>query len=695
MAQPRVGEMVGRYRLDGVLGSGGMGTVMTATDTSLRREVAIKVMSPALAADPAFRARFDREATALARLESPHVIDVFDHGEHPPGPGGAPYLVTRLVRGGDLDSLLRARGPLPLRMAADVCAQVAEALRDAHAAGVVHRDVKPANVLLRDPDERRLFAVLCDFGIATVTASTQGSAHPAAPLTRTGGVSGTWGYMAPERIDGGPGTPASDLYALGCLLWASLTGRPPYTGGEYAVADAHHRAPVPQLGGDDPLARAVDRLLLALMAKHPQQRPASAEAVRAALADVAEGRVPGGGPVTSTGGAVGTGGTGGRRRGRVLLATAAAVVLVGGLATGVALWPRDDDPSGGRAGEAGETRGVDGSGGTAGGEAAPDPGADLNDDGLGDLLLQIGRSSDAQRFTFVSDGSAFLGPEVTAGTRGVPLRGDVDGDGLPDLVVVSRGDDVSQRISVELGTGETVDSTAPPIALQQLYTVVRDVDGDGLDDLSFWGTDTSGRLVFQTGPSLGDGEFGPREPVGLPDLTGGYLQPGDFDGDGRVDLAFVQQDAGRTGTVQVLLRTDDGFEAVGDPRPSLGPRDLVLTRTGDVDGDDADELVQVATTQGRRDVRVWQVEDGEVSDGAWFSGDVPPEAEIQLTPALSDVDGDGDDDLVLWRLTGEPGTVALDVALSTGSSYDAAEQWATWDCRPVCNNPLTVVSPTV
>ncbi|WP_299056977.1 protein kinase [uncultured Nocardioides sp.] len=673
MAHPQVGDMVGRYRLDGVLGEGGMGVVMTATDTRLQREVAVKVMSRALAQDPAFRARFDREATALARLESPHVIDVFDHGEHPPGPQGAPYLVTRLVRGGDLDSLLRTRGPLPLRMAADVVAQVAEALRDAHAAGVVHRDVKPANVLLRDPDEPRLFATLCDFGIATVTGPTA----QAAPLTRTGGVSGTWGYMAPERIDGGPGTPASDLYALGCLLWATLTGRPPYTGSEYAVADAHHRAPVPQLGGSDPLVRAVDRLLAATMAKHPQQRPASAEVVRAALADIAAGREPGAAALAS----------GPPRRGRLVLAGAAAVLLVAGLATGVALWPRgeggdptDDETTEVAAGE--ETE-----------EPAPDPGADINGDGLGDLVLQIGRSRDAQRFTFVSDGSRFLGPEDSAGTRGLPLRGDVDGDGLPDLVVVSRGADVTSRVSVELGSGETVDSSTPPLALTQLYTVVRDVDGDGLDDLSFWGTDTAGRLVFQTSPSTGDGEFGPREQVELPDLSGGYLQPGDYDGDGRVDLAHLQPADGETGTVQVLLRTDDGFEAAGEPRPSLGPRDLVLTRTGDADGDGVDELVQVTTTGGRRTIRVWQVQDGEVADTEWFSGEVDPLSEVQLTPAVSDVDGDGYDDLVLWRLVGD-GTVALDVARSTGSSYEEAEEWATWSCDPICNNPLTVVSPT-
>ncbi|WP_157551022.1 serine/threonine-protein kinase, partial [Nocardioides jensenii] len=228
MTPGTVGARFGRYRIERQLGSGGMGVVHLATDTELNRTVALKVMWPQLASDTSFRERFAHEAATLARVDSAHIVSIFDHGVH----DDTVYITTQYVDGGDLGALLRSRGPLPPQLAARICAQVADALFDAHRAGVVHRDVKPANVLLRSADSTEPHVYLCDFGIAR-TGDSLG-------LTVTGAVAGTWAWLAPERSQGSPGTPASDIYSLGCLLWACLNGgASPFTGTDIDVAQAH------------------------------------------------------------------------------------------------------------------------------------------------------------------------------------------------------------------------------------------------------------------------------------------------------------------------------------------------------------------------------------------------------------------------------------------------------------------------
>ncbi|MCW2852423.1 MAG: Serine/threonine protein kinase, partial [Nocardioides sp.] len=271
---PRVGDLFGRYRIDAQIGQGGMGVVFAATDTAFDRRVALKVVSPALGGSAEFLARFEREASLLARLNSPHVIAIFDYGEQ----DGCPYLATQYVGGGDLGALLAARGPMPPPLAAAVCAQVADALGDAHRAGVVHRDVKPTNVLLRDADTRDLHAYLCDFGIARTDSEG---------LTAPGSVSGTWSYLAPECGAGAPGTVSSDLYALGCLFWATLTGQPPFRGSDVEIAIAHQNAPLPQLAGDDPFTRHANAILAYTLAKDPRARYDTADALRADLLSAA------------------------------------------------------------------------------------------------------------------------------------------------------------------------------------------------------------------------------------------------------------------------------------------------------------------------------------------------------------------------------------------------------------------------
>ena len=262
---PIEGEHFGRYRLQRKLGQGGMGVVYQAHDTTLDRDVAVKLVVPHLAGDDGFRARFQHEAAVLARLESPRVVRIYDHGEH----DGMVYLVTQLVAGGDLLRMIQREGNLPPALATSVLAQVVEGLCDAHAVGVVHRDIKPANVLLRQRG-RELEAFLCDFGIATT---------PGADLSRTGTVAGSLPYMAPERHQGADAGEQGDVYAAGCLLWHALTGSAPYAGTDVEVAMAHLQAAIPQLPGKDAYSVAVNAILRRAMAKDRSKRYPTARAL--------------------------------------------------------------------------------------------------------------------------------------------------------------------------------------------------------------------------------------------------------------------------------------------------------------------------------------------------------------------------------------------------------------------------------
>lgn len=275
---PSEGETFGRYQLRRVLGAGGMGMVYAAHDPVLDREVALKLVVPHLAGDPEFRARFQHEAEVLARLDSDRIVRIFDHGEHE----GSLFIVTQLVEGGDLQKLVAGSGPLSPALAVEVVCQVLEGLRDAHAVGVVHRDIKPANVLLRQR-HGEVEAFLCDFGIAA--AAERG-------FTRTGGVAGSLPYMAPERHEGRDATSASDVYAVGCLLWHGLTGSAPYVGTDVEVAMAHIEGRVPQLPGRDDFSRRTNAVLAKAMAKDPRKRYASAKAMASDLRPLLE-KAPG------------------------------------------------------------------------------------------------------------------------------------------------------------------------------------------------------------------------------------------------------------------------------------------------------------------------------------------------------------------------------------------------------------------
>ena len=246
-----------RYRLEYRLGSGGTATVWAAADPLLGRRVAVKLLA---AGDPAGRERLRREARVLATLAHPHIVTVFDLLELP-GPGGTvrPVLVTELLDGMSLHEHL-ASGPLAADAALEVCAVLAEALAVAHRAGIVHRDIKPGNVMLTSSG-----AKLLDFGIARGLEDPSLTGHL---------VVGTPVCMAPEQLAGRDATPASDVYALGCLLYWCLAGQPPYPHTELtALAHAHFTEPAPPLPATVGIPRGIDELYQACLAKDPNVRP--------------------------------------------------------------------------------------------------------------------------------------------------------------------------------------------------------------------------------------------------------------------------------------------------------------------------------------------------------------------------------------------------------------------------------------
>ena len=261
---PLVGRLLdGRYRLDSLIARGGMATVYEGTDTRLDRTVAVKVMHRALAEDPDFVARFTREAKASARVQAPQVVAVHDQGTDP-GTGLA-YLVMEHVRGGNLRQLLLEQGAQSPARAAALLEPVLEALAAAHRAGLVHRDVKPENVLLGDDDRVKV----ADFGLARAVEASN--------LTQTTGLlMGTVAYLAPEQVERGTADSRSDVYAAGVLLWELLTGTPPY-GGESPLSVAyrhvHEDVPPPStaVAGIPP---ALDALVVRATRRDPAQRPA-------------------------------------------------------------------------------------------------------------------------------------------------------------------------------------------------------------------------------------------------------------------------------------------------------------------------------------------------------------------------------------------------------------------------------------
>jgi serine/threonine protein kinase len=261
-----------RYELGDRLGRGGMGDVWRAFDSVLRREVAVKTVDLDVADDSVTLERFQREAMATASLSHANVVTVFDAGID----GHTAYLVMELLPGPTLAALVNARGPLPVDQAVDYAAQAAAALSAAHAVGVVHRDIKPGNLML--DGEGRLKVV--DFGIARLSQAN------AARLTATDTTVGSATFMSPEQARGEQATESSDVYALGCVLMTLLTGSPPFAAEQpIVVLGQHLREPTPRVSSRRPdVPPALDELVAAMLAKDPAGRPPDAEAVRSRLA---------------------------------------------------------------------------------------------------------------------------------------------------------------------------------------------------------------------------------------------------------------------------------------------------------------------------------------------------------------------------------------------------------------------------
>jgi hypothetical protein len=273
-------ELTSRYRLESLIAAGGMGEVWRAVDQALDRLVAVKLLRPEYAHDPVILARFHAEAHYVGQLSDPGIAQVYDYAGA--GPASPAYLVMELVDGPSLATLL-ATGPLPPGRTADVLAQAAQALHTAHRSGVVHRDIKPGNLLIAADGRVKV----TDFGIA--------SSPRAASLTSTGALLGTMGYLAPERVSGQSATPASDLYALGVVGYECLTGRPPFQGEPLQVALAHRDQPFPALPGwclRSPAGVALARLIMDMTAKDPLARPGSAAAVAARAGQIRDGVLP-------------------------------------------------------------------------------------------------------------------------------------------------------------------------------------------------------------------------------------------------------------------------------------------------------------------------------------------------------------------------------------------------------------------
>ncbi|MER5335447.1 protein kinase [Micromonospora sp. NPDC002717] len=333
----------GRYRLDERVATGGMGDVWRAKDLVLGRQVAVKVLLPALVSDPDFIARFRAEARIMAALRHPGIVQVFDCGEDDlPDGGRADYLVMEFVTGQPLSKRIEAAGRLDVGETMAIVAQVAQALHAAHLGGIVHRDVKPSNLLVQENGS----VVLVDFGVARSTNVTS--------ITSTNAVPGTALYMAPEQAAGRPVSGATDIYALGAVAYCCLSGSPPFTGDNpLQVAVRHLDDEPPELPHDIP--EAVRALVSRALAKDPADRfssgAAMAQAARAAVSDpsAATAMVPAPGVAALRGADPGTRtdvpvvpAAAGRKKRRGPLVGAAAAVLVALAGLGAALGATND-----------------------------------------------------------------------------------------------------------------------------------------------------------------------------------------------------------------------------------------------------------------------------------------------------------------------------------------------------------------
>lgn len=725
---PQVGDAFGRYRIDAQIGRGGMGVVFRATDPVIDRTVALKVISSALGDAGEFRLRFEREAAVLARLASPHVIAIFDYGTH----DDCPYIATQFIGGGDLGALLHERGPMPPALALQVCAQMADALHDAHRVGVVHRDVKPTNVLLRDADSLDPHAYLCDFGVART--ATDG-------LTAPGAVAGTWSYLAPECGRGAPGTPSSDIYALGCLLWATLSGSPPYRGSDVEVAVAHQRAPIPQLEGTDELSSRINTILRHTMAKDPHNRYGDAEALRvelvaatvAAVATASSGSGirtpsvstdpglaptarPGSAPYPSSGSLAppSTPRSAGPTRPRSRLAVAlagVAVLSVVGVIVGVTALTRDGGGTPAAAGSSGSTAATTDptTGPTTSPTTSPtteptepvrvDQGgpitSDLDGDGLGDLRIDYAltsrtddHSGDFSDITaWRSDGATLVQGDTAADQThrayyDQAVTGDFDGDDVLETLTsrTRNSDRTTGLLTGDLSGGATIDTSYDKLATVA-FLAAGDLDGDGSDDLRLLyvdDIDKPGRLASVILDGNRTRTTAPL-PIDAPAYGDSDYTAGDYDGDGLTDLATLERVS--TGSdlsdyySELALWFNDGAEGLrrGPTVKVPGAEYTATILSPDLDGDEDQEVIVVGGAS-TGEITGYDL-DGRSLGRAEQLGTFRNLGQASVC-AVSDVDGDGLDDVVAVAVLRDDSARLL-VARSDGESV-VVSRWGTW-----------------
>lgn len=658
------GTTVGRHVVEELVGAGGMGVVYAARDAHLNRRVALKLMTAHLAEDPVFRERFAREAAVLGQLDSPHIVQVYDHGEL----DGHPWIATQFVEGGDLARLIARNGPLPTPLALELCAQVADGLHDAHGRGIVHRDVKPENILVADAGTDRPHAYLTDFGLAREVG---------AELTAVRSTTGTWDYLAPECGSGSPATVASDVYAVGGLLWTCLTGQPPYAGTPIEVALAHARQPPPALApGPDPRASAALNAVIArAMSKDPRGRPGSAAQLSRELRAIADGR-----PVP----------TGRRNRRGLLVGAALAVLVVGGIVAAVTL-TGDDAPTAGERGDQSPSPSPSSSPTAAEPVERPITG-DIDGDGHGDLLVvklaDDGNDVDVMRST----GDRSLGDLSSYAVRvGEAVTGDLNGDGLDELVSVKPAGTRAPQWRIDVvrdgATGvETTDLKAPP-GTSNLYASLGDFNGDGRDDLAII---SDGSLPDKEGVWVslsGDEGLGPlRRWYSFVDNDEGdaaqRVVAGDFDGDGDDDAAFHVS----SNRLQLLVSDGSSFTRTGEPAVEVPFR----LATGDFDGNGTDELLGYSLS-GSALVEYTYGEDGWEDD---IVLELDPELERKgiSAPVVADFNGDRRDDVLSVTGNYQDPSYDLQVALSNGLGFESETPWATLPNEP--NTFPVPVGPT-
>jgi hypothetical protein len=717
------GAVFGHYRLDRILGEGGMGVVYDAFDAKLERQVALKMVHAHLA-DRQFIDMFIREGQTLAQIRSPHIIAIYDIGEQ----NGSPFIVTQFIKGGDLSGLVRSKGPLAPHLACLVNAQVAGALHDAHQVGIIHQDVKPSNVLVRNPaSPLDPFAFLCDFGIATSSSDS-----PA------GGITGTWNYLAPEYIrderdaQGRPimPEPSRDIYAAGCMLWFSLTGKVPYAGEAVQVAMAHQNAPIPQFVGTDEWTREANRILQLSMAKDRRNRYQSAAVFKDDLLKLREITAPAQlvpapsmtnpNPVPIPVAAVRAPTESeailieeAARPSRITpLRVGAAMVGVAALGVGGALaitqpWvehgPEPIVP-------------------TVKGAAY----ADVNGDKFGDVVTNV-RNPDGKGVDVVvwkSDGRTLTPskpvtyddpalPEDNDGGEVFPLCGDFTGDGTNSFVTFVRSEkgfsfqgDLEGTLKAPAGVVEQGKEMEGSSFYYDLDT--DDFDGDGIADL-FMSThfgnpdpdlDRQGRRVGEGSiwvyRGTGSGFAEPTLFASYPATPVEQIAVGEFTGDGKADLVVLNRVAGSpedmtltSGTADLDLYQGDGTTVAAAKSFSFKHQSISSFLAGDVNGDGRDDVVaeEFGRGGGGQSITIGTFDEELTAFSLATRGKLPkPRNTLKTTsrfPAtLADVNGDGLTDVIAVSQDTSDSPYVFYVALASKEGSFHGHELATWKNSP-------------